>query len=132
MKIIQVIMNDIINMVTLHYTGRFLPFFVPLIWAWATFTLIFCMRKKTKEVFIEASKQSLVVGEKTMTGRFYRSRTSKVLAGICGGLGDYFNFDPVLARMGYAAFTIITGIMPGILFYLICIFIIPLEPVEEN
>ena len=34
--------------------------------------------------------------------RLYRSSTDKVLAGVCGGLGDYLNNDPHLIRVIYA------------------------------
>ena len=34
-----------------------------------------------------------------MTRRLYRSSTNKVVAGVCGGLGDYFDIDPTLLRL---------------------------------
>ena len=35
------------------------------------------------------------------SNRLYRSSTDKVLAGVCGGLGDYFNIDPTIIRVIY-------------------------------
>jgi|TARA_Y100000310_G_C20601750_1_gene773404 phage shock protein C len=31
--------------------------------------------------------------------RLFRSKTNRVLAGVCGGIGDYFNVDPTLIRL---------------------------------
>ncbi len=55
----------------------------------------------------------------------YRSEKNKIFAGIFGGLGEYYNTDPVLLRAGFVLLTIITGIVPCALAYFICTFIIP-------
>lgn len=55
----------------------------------------------------------------------YRSEKNKIFAGIFGGLGEYYNTDPVLLRAGFVLLTIITGIAPCALAYFICTFIIP-------
>lgn len=59
----------------------------------------------------------------------YRSRKNKVIAGICGGLGNYYNVDPVLIRL-ITVFLTFFLCFP-ILVYLVAIFIIPLEPEEK-
>jgi phage shock protein C len=58
--------------------------------------------------------------------RLFRSRTDRWLAGICGGLGKYFNVDPTLIRVLFVLFALAVG--GGILAYLILWIIIPLEP----
>jgi phage shock protein C len=63
-----------------------------------------------------------------MEKKLYRSRTNYMLAGICGGLGEYFNVDATLIRLAFAFATVIGG--AGILFYLIAWIIIPLRPME--
>ena len=60
--------------------------------------------------------------------RIYRSRTETQVAGICGGLGSYMNVDPVLIRLILLAVTIATGVVPGVLFYLVAWLVIPQEP----
>ena len=60
--------------------------------------------------------------------RLYRSRTNRIFAGIFGGLGEYFGIDPVLLRVIYVVVLVITAFVPGVLIYLLAIFIIPLEP----
>lgn len=61
----------------------------------------------------------------------YRSNDNKIFAGILGGLGEYYNIDPVLLRAGFVFVMFITGLLPGLLAYLICIFIIPKKPVPH-
>ncbi|MBY0376646.1 PspC domain-containing protein [Patescibacteria group bacterium] len=60
--------------------------------------------------------------------RLYRSDTDKVFAGICGGLGQYFNVDPTALRVGWLLIVIFSGFFPGVIAYIIAIFIVPLRP----
>jgi phage shock protein C len=57
--------------------------------------------------------------------KLYRSQTEKQLAGVCGGIGEYFDTDPTLIRVAFVTVTIITGVFPGILAYFIFSLIIP-------
>ena len=59
--------------------------------------------------------------------RLFRSRTNKVFAGVCGGLGEYMNVDPVVIRLMWLLLVIATGFVPGVVVYVISIFLIPLE-----
>lgn len=51
--------------------------------------------------------------------------TNKMLAGVCGGIAEYFEVDPTLIRVAYAALSIFTTGFPGLLLYLILMLIIP-------
>jgi len=62
------------------------------------------------------------------TKRLYRSKIDRVLGGVCGGLGKYFNIDPVLARVLWAVSFFVGGV--GFLAYIIAWIIIPEEPVS--
>lgn len=62
------------------------------------------------------------------TKKLYRSRTNRVFAGICGGLGEYFNTDPVVFRLAFVLVAVGSGIFPGIIGYLVAIFIVPEKP----
>jgi phage shock protein C len=53
----------------------------------------------------------------------YRSKKNKMIAGVCGGLGEYLNVDPVLIRLAWAAFILFGG--AGILAYIIAWVIMP-------
>ncbi len=57
--------------------------------------------------------------------RLFRSDSNKILAGICGGLGEYFQVDPVPLRLAWLVITIFTGVIPGIVAYIFAIFIVP-------
>ena len=58
--------------------------------------------------------------------RLYRSRTDRKLWGVCGGLGKYFDIDPVIFRIVFVV-TIFFG-LAGALAYIIMTLIVPLEP----
>lgn len=60
-----------------------------------------------------------------MMKRLYRSRTDKKIAGVCGGLGEYFGIDPVIVRI---VFVVLIFMGVGILLYLISWLIIPKQP----
>lgn len=60
--------------------------------------------------------------------RLYRSVKNRVIAGICAGIGEYFNVDPVAIRVLWVLIVIFTGIFPGVIAYIILIFLIPPEP----
>lgn len=55
--------------------------------------------------------------------RLYRSRTNRVIAGVAGGLGEYFDIDPTLIRVIFILITIFGG--SGIIIYLALWLIVP-------
>ncbi len=63
-----------------------------------------------------------------MAQRLYRSTSSKVIGGVCGGLGEYFDVDPVLVRVITVLLFLATGF--GILAYIIAWIIIPKRPLD--
>jgi phage shock protein C len=60
--------------------------------------------------------------------RLYRSRTDRMLAGVAGGMAQYFEADPSLVRVLMVAVILFSAILPGLLLYLACVLIIPEEP----
>lgn len=50
---------------------------------------------------------------------------NKMLAGVCGGIAEYFEIDPTLVRVAYAALTIFSAAFPGLLLYIIMMIIMP-------
>lgn len=63
-----------------------------------------------------------------MKERLYRSRDNKVFAGVVGGIGEYLNIDPVVLRVACIFLFAISGFVPGIIGYIISIFIVPKKP----
>ena len=55
--------------------------------------------------------------------KLYRSETNRVIAGVAGGLGEYFGIDPILIRLILVLTTIFGG--SGILIYLVLWILIP-------
>jgi phage shock protein C len=54
-----------------------------------------------------------------------RRRDIEKLAGVCAGLADYFDVDPTLMRVVYLVATFFTGIIPGLILYVVLAFVIP-------
>jgi phage shock protein C len=55
-----------------------------------------------------------------------RSRRDRVLAGVCGGLGEFFGISSIWFRLGLLI-ALIPGGIPGLLIYFICWIVIPSE-----
>jgi len=60
--------------------------------------------------------------------KLYRSQDNKVFAGIVGGLGEYFDFDPVFLRIVWLFLTVFTGFFPGAIVYMASVFVVPRKP----
>ncbi len=60
--------------------------------------------------------------------KLYRSKKDRVLGGVCGGLGEYLNTDPVLLRVLWAVFFFVGGM--GLLAYIIAWIIMPEQQVN--
>jgi phage shock protein C len=54
-----------------------------------------------------------------------RSRTNRLIAGVVGGLAEYFRVDPTLLRVIYVVGSIVSAAFPGLLVYLLLWLLIP-------
>lgn len=70
------------------------------------------MTKETKE------KDGYLKGK-----RLIRSKTDRFVAGVCGGLGEYFEIDSIVFRLVFVLLTIFAG--SGVIIYIICWILIP-------
>lgn len=61
-----------------------------------------------------------------MEKRLYRSTDNVIIWGVCGGLGEYFNVDPVLVRVLYLLATMFMGVLPGLVAYVLAYLVMPL------
>ncbi|HEY3362273.1 MAG TPA: PspC domain-containing protein, partial [Methanosarcina sp.] len=59
--------------------------------------------------------------------KLYRSKKNKIIAGICGGIGEYFKVDPTLIRLLWVLISVM-GMGSGVVAYIIAWIIIPEEP----
>ena len=55
--------------------------------------------------------------------RLYRSTTNRKIAGVCGGLGDYFGIDPTILRIIWIALALGAGM--GVIAYIIFWIVVP-------
>lgn len=60
-----------------------------------------------------------------MEGKKLTRSSNKVLAGVLGGIAEYFSIDPTMVRIGYAALTIFSAGFPGLLLYIIMLLLMP-------
>ena len=58
--------------------------------------------------------------------KLYKSSTDKKIAGVCGGIAEYFNIDSTLVRLGWVVFCALGG--SGLLAYIIAALIMPDRP----
>ena len=58
--------------------------------------------------------------------KLYKSSTNKMLAGVCGGIAEYFGVDPTWIRLAWVFFSMTGG--AGVLAYIVAALIIPDEP----
>jgi len=57
--------------------------------------------------------------------RLARSARYKMIAGVCGGIAEYFDLDPTIVRVGYVLVSILSVAFPGILAYIVLMFVMP-------
>lgn len=60
-----------------------------------------------------------------------RSRDKRMIAGVIGGLADYFGLDPTLARVIYVVGSILSAAFPGTLVYILLWVLVPEEGAPE-
>jgi phage shock protein C len=78
----------------------------------------------------ETSKGKIRKGENIMSGnykRVYRSRSNRVIAGVCAGLGEYLNIDPTLVRLLFVIGAIL-GFGSAFIIYIVLMIVVPEEP----
>ena len=58
--------------------------------------------------------------------KLYRINEGKMIAGVCGGLAEYFNIDATIVRLALVLFSFFGGC--GLLAYIIALIIMPVKP----
>jgi len=65
-------------------------------------------------------------GKSIMKKKLYRSKKDRMIAGVCGGIAEYFDVDPTLIRLLTVIFVLLGG--AGVICYIIAWIIIPKNP----
>jgi phage shock protein C len=64
--------------------------------------------------------------------RLYRSKTDKMIGGVCGGIGETYGIDPTILRLAWVFIGLLTVIMPAVITYVVAWIIIPEKPEEQK
>lgn len=59
------------------------------------------------------------------TKRFTRSIHDRMIAGICGGIAEYFDVDATLVRVAFVLLSVLSAAFPGLIVYLILWLVVP-------
>ena len=60
-----------------------------------------------------------------MAKKLYRSSKQRMIAGICGGLAEYFEMDVTILRLLFVAISLLSVLFPMVIFYIIAWIIVP-------
>ena len=66
----------------------------------------------------------------TRRPRLHRSSKDKMIAGVCGGIAEWLDWDPTVVRLTYILLSLLSAAFPGILVYLILWLVTP--PAEDS
>ena len=88
------------------------------------------VRFEDNERLARSNEEGPKVSVSTSRQRLYRSRSERMLFGVCGGLATYFDLDPTLVRLVFCvADALATGI--GLIVYIVMAIITPQDPAGE-
>lgn len=64
--------------------------------------------------------------------KLYRSPTDTMVAGVVGGIAEYFALDSTLLRVIWILILVFTGVVPGVVAYILAAIVMPLPPAHEH
>ncbi|HDZ26033.1 hypothetical protein LCGC14_0841870 [marine sediment metagenome] len=67
-----------------------------------------------------------------MAKKLYRSSKQRMVAGICGGLAEYFDMDVNIMRLLFVAISLLSVLFPMVIFYIIAWIIVPVEETPKK
>lgn len=67
-----------------------------------------------------------------MAKKLYRSSKQRMVAGICGGLAEYFDMDVNIMRLLFVAISLLSVLFPMVIFYIIAWIIVPEEETPKK
>lgn len=111
-----------------HWFG-FWPFQWNLLWPLLIigFGIWYIITTLQKDKVVKEEKQTKTVSD---SRKFVRSKTTRMIAGVCGGLAAYWNIDVTMVRIGFIIVTLATHFIFGIGVYVALIFLAPEEELK--
>lgn len=91
--------------------------------------LISISNRQSKIKSAETAGETVTAGPKK---RLFRSRRDRKIAGVCGGLGAYFNVDPTIIRVLWVVLTLPTSVILGLVVYIVMALVVPEGDYEEE
>jgi phage shock protein C len=67
-----------------------------------------------------------------MAKKLYRSSKQRMIAGVCGGLAEYFDMDVNIMRLLFVAISLLSVLFPMVVFYIIAWIIVPEEELSKK
>jgi phage shock protein C len=67
-----------------------------------------------------------------MAKKLYRSVNQKMLAGVCGGLAEYFDIDVSIVRLLLIGGALLTAVLPMVFFYIIAWIVVPQQQPQSR
>ena len=64
------------------------------------------------------------------TKKLYRSRNDRMIAGVAGGLAEYFGIDPTVVRLAFVVLALLGG--PGLIIYILMWILVPEAPLGSG
>jgi phage shock protein C len=58
-------------------------------------------------------------------GKLVKSTNNRKIAGVCGGIAEYFGIDPTVVRVAYVLLSVLSAAFPGIILYIILAIVLP-------
>lgn len=71
-----------------------------------------------------------------MNKKLYKNTKNGMFSGVLAGFAEYLNLEITLVRIAYVFFVLVTGFFPGLLLYVVAVFVMPerptLEPLDKD
>jgi phage shock protein C len=67
-----------------------------------------------------------------MAKKLHRSSKQRMIAGVCGGLAEYFDMDVNIMRLLFVAISLLSVLFPMVIFYIIAWIIVPEQPLPKK
>jgi phage shock protein PspC (stress-responsive transcriptional regulator) len=80
---------------------------------------------RTREHNSQDARKAVQKEASMPSGKLLRSRTNKILGGVCGGIAEWLGWNPTMVRVLYVIFSILSVAFPGALVYIILWFVMP-------